>query len=74
MKCRLCQRPSESEAGFCRYHGRAKVALEEAYKVWKNAYGELTWAQYLDKIIKNQETGQWASEVAKLMEKGESGD
>ncbi len=72
MKCPLCRRESEPGSGLCRYHGEAKVALEEGYKAWKRAYGELQWTEYLDKIRRNEETGQWVKEVAELAAGGES--
>lgn len=65
MKCRLCERHSEGE--LCRYHREAKVRLESAYGYWNEAYGSLTWKEYLGRVSKNGETGQWAAEVAKMM-------
>ena len=67
MKCRLCRRESETGSDLCRYHKQARVALEEGYKAWKDAYDELSWMEYLDRIIGNGETGEWVREIAKLM-------
>lgn len=36
-------------------------------QLWKEAYGVMEWNEYLGRVIKNLETGQWAVEVAKLM-------
>lgn len=65
MNCRLCERNTDSE--LCAYHARARREVEAAYKAWKEAYGGLTWNDYLNRVIRNPETGQWAIEVAKLM-------
>jgi hypothetical protein len=65
VNCRLCRRETDSE--FCAYHSRARSEVAGAYKSWSEAYGELTWREYLNRVIKNPETGQWAVEVAKLM-------
>ncbi len=67
MKCRLCRRESEVGSDLCRRHERARVALEEGYKAWKYAYDDLSWTEYLDKIIKNGETGEWVLDVARLV-------
>ncbi len=48
------------------------MALEKGYKAWKRGYGELQWTEYLDKIRRNEETGQWVKEVAELAAGGES--
>jgi hypothetical protein len=66
MKCRLCRRESETGSSLCRYHQRARAALEEGYRAWKYAYGEMSWTEYLDSIKRNEDTGQWVKEVAEL--------
>ncbi len=66
MKCRLCRRESEKGSDLCSHHERARVALKEGYKAWLYAYDDLSWKEYLDKIIKNRETGEWVLEVARL--------
>jgi hypothetical protein len=65
MKCRLCDR--EAAADLCRYHERAKGRVEAAYPRWVKAYGSMDWKAYLDRVITNAETGQWAKEVAELL-------
>ena len=65
MKCLLCSREAATE--LCRCHSRAKERLESAYGLWVKAYGAMDWKTYLDRVITNAETGQWAKEVAKLL-------
>jgi len=65
MKCRLCSREAAGE--LCRQHERAKDRVESAYGLWAKAYGGMDWKTYLDRVITNAETGQWAKEVAELL-------
>jgi hypothetical protein len=52
---------------LCRYHEEARRQVQETYQLWKEAYGALGWEEYLDRVIENPETGQWAIEAAGLM-------
>ncbi|MDV3278287.1 MAG: hypothetical protein LYZ69_07460 [Nitrososphaerales archaeon] len=65
MACRLCERQAADD--FCRYHGDAKARVESAYSSWSEAYGSMSWADYLEAVVKNVETGEWAAEVAGMM-------
>ena len=67
MKCRLCRREAERESVLCVFHTKAREALREGYGRWCDAYGELSWKEYLNRVIRNGETGEWAAEVARLM-------
>jgi hypothetical protein len=66
MKCLLCRRESETGSGLCRYHEQARAALKQGFKAWKYAYDDLSWTEYLDRIKRNEDTGQWVKEVAEL--------
>jgi hypothetical protein len=66
MKCVLCNRRAVSD--LCTYHERAKRKVEAGYRVWAEAYGEMKWKDYLDKVKRNEQTGQWAKEIAKMLE------
>ncbi len=66
MKCQICDR--EAPVDLCRYHRDAKTRLEAAYPLWVEAYGSLEWKAYLDRVITNSQTGQWAKEVAQMLE------
>jgi hypothetical protein len=66
VKCLLCERVAVS--GLCRYHQAAKERVEAAYPPWVKAYGGIDWRDYLDNVKHNDQTGQWAKEIAELLE------
>jgi hypothetical protein len=68
--CRLCKRKCAPSSALCAYHLAAKTELESGYKRWSEAYGALSWEEYLRKIARNAETGQWIKEVAELLSSG----
>ena len=41
----------------------AEEALRSRYAIWRNAYEELSWTEYLRKIKQLKGTGQWVKEV-----------
>ena len=65
MKCKLCERQAADD--LCLYHGEAKAKVESAYSSWSDAYGSMGWADYLEAVVKNTETGEWAAEIAEMM-------
>ena len=65
MKCQLCDR--QTMRRLCAHHEEARRNLEKAYEVWVDAYGSIGWNTYLDRVIMNDQTGQWAKEVAMLL-------
>ncbi len=68
--CRLCKRECAPSSTLCRYHLEARRRVESAYGRWNEAYGGITWKEYLQKISRDPETGEWAREVAELLSKG----
>jgi len=64
MKCKLCER--EARQDFCEYHAEAKRQLETAFHMWKEAYGGIAWNEYLRRMVRNKEAGQWVVEIANL--------
>jgi hypothetical protein len=60
--CRVCVRPAVEGSAYCRQHLQAYNNLEKAYPQWRYALG-LSWTEYLEKVIKASEMGQWAKEV-----------
>ncbi len=62
MKCEICGR--EANSRFCDLHEEAYRNLLEKYEVWKGRL-DITWNEYLRRIIENPNTGIWAKEVAK---------
>ncbi len=67
MVCRLCKRECAPSSDLCEYHLAAKRNLESGYARWKEAFGGMTWGEYLDRIRRSAETGQWAKEVAEML-------
>ena len=67
--CKLCKRECSPSSEYCSYHLKAKENLESGYKQWSDAYGGITWKEYLRRVGRNPETGQWAKEVADLLSK-----
>jgi hypothetical protein len=73
--CRLCDRPVEDvERALCEYHARAYRSLREGYGRWREAYGDLTYPEYLRRLIELPEAGRWVKEVARLELEGVAED
>ena len=63
--CKICKRKAEAD-GLCVYHGTAYTNLRRAFDTWKTALG-IDWRDFLTKVSENQETGEWAKEVAECL-------
>jgi len=63
MKCRLCRRETERESVLCVFHARAREALLAGYERWSDAYGELSWKEYVNRIKGRAETGEWVKDL-----------
>jgi len=73
LKCVICSREA-SKNGYCELHLRAYENIVKKYEVWKKA-SDASWREYLNEIVKNPLTGEWAKEVAEhLLKSGEKGD
>jgi len=68
MNCKICDR--EATSTLCRYHEEAKQRINSRYQLWVKAYGRMEWKDYLDKVKRNDRTGQWAKEIAEMMLEG----
>jgi len=62
LKCKICEREAVNNK-FCELHGKAHQNLVEKYEAWKKAL-DISWKEYLNEIVKNSLTGEWAKEVA----------
>jgi DNA topoisomerase-1 len=62
-KCRICHIACAENSVYCEKHQLAYENLEKAYTEWKTALN-ISWTDYLKKILKIKGTGQWAKEVA----------
>lgn len=63
MKCPICNLNKYEESDYCENHQSAYLNLKREYNNWKNALN-ITFQDYLKKIIENENTGEWAREVA----------
>jgi len=63
MKCPICGLNKEEGSDYCENHQTAYSNLKERYEDWKKAM-DITWKEYLEKVIENENTGEWAREVA----------
>lgn len=66
MSCPLCGREAVSD--LCVYHALARAKVEAAYPLWAKAYGGIEWREYLDNVKRSPRTGQWAKEIAGLLQ------
>ena len=55
---------------YCDLHEKAYQNLLKTYEDWKKALG-VSWKEYLNEIVKNPLTGEWAREVAEHLAKKE---
>lgn len=64
-KCLVCQSTIE-KGDYCDAHNIAKKNLEKRFNEWQNAFGKLTWREYLERLVNDPEIpiGDWAKEVA----------
>jgi hypothetical protein len=61
-KCAACHRQASS-GRYCIHHSRALESLSSHYSAWVDAYGGISWQDFLNKLSKMQETGSWVKEV-----------
>ncbi|MEM2760785.1 MAG: hypothetical protein QXU32_01435 [Nitrososphaerales archaeon] len=64
-KCVACDRKAEKR-DFCEYHESAYEAMKKNYDVWCDAYGTMSWKEYLEKLLKSKQTGVWVKDVVKI--------
>jgi hypothetical protein len=62
-KCYVCSRKASVASKYCLYHSQALEGLKEEHKTWIKAYGKISWNDFLDKLLKLDETGIWVKEV-----------
>jgi hypothetical protein len=53
---------------LCGYHKTARDALKKGYGTWKEAYSEMLWDEYLQRVKAIENTGQWVREVIEMEE------
>ncbi len=65
-KCVACHRKALLDDKYCVHHKQAFDNMVNHYKVWVNAYGRISWEEFLNKLLGMQETGSWVKEVIAL--------
>lgn len=72
-KCAACARETDSSGRYCSYHARALGQLKSHYDSWVDAYGGISLQDYMKRLHKMEETGQWIKEVIEAEMKKEEG-
>lgn len=62
-KCQICSEKRVKDSVYCEKHLLAYENLKKQYPYWKNAF-QISWQEYLRRVAENENTGQWAKEVA----------
>ena len=63
QKCAACHRKVFTESEYCLHHKRALDSLSDHYRAWIDAYGSISWQDFLIKLSKMKETGSWVKQV-----------
>lgn len=67
MTCPICGREPARPSELCGRHNLAKKSLTTSYEKWRLAYGNMDWREYLSKIEKLEDSGEWVKEVARYL-------
>ncbi len=63
MICKLCKRETREGTELCVQHLKARELLWIRYDAWREAYSDLAWEEYLDRVKQLKGTGDWVKEV-----------
>ena len=63
IKCVACTRKCCANSKYCTYHHDAFLNLKQKYETWTYAYGQISWEEYLNKLITMSEVGVWTKDV-----------
>jgi len=75
-RCLVCSENAQRE-GLCEFHNLAKSKLDENYNVWRKAYADISYTDYLEFLMRLPETGDAILALARLIlerKGGEAGD
>jgi hypothetical protein len=64
LKCKICGK--DATGSYCKHHMKAYRNIVNKYEIWRQTL-EISWKDYLRKLIENAYTGFWAKEVAKQL-------
>lgn len=65
MSCPICGEELDGEE-FCKRHKKAYLNIKQAFNDWKKAL-DISWDEYLNKLIENKNSGKWVKEVAEYL-------
>jgi hypothetical protein len=65
-QCAACHRNALANNRYCIHHAQALQSMTDHYKAWVEAYGRISWDDFLNKLLKMQETGSWIKEVIEV--------
>lgn len=66
-RCPLCERRKQEREQFCSFHNTALRNLQQGYKVWNEAFGDIAKERYYSELEKRPETGHAVKEVIKYL-------
>jgi hypothetical protein len=69
-KCLACYRKASENSKYCLYHDKAYQNLTDHYTSWMNAYGRISFEDFMIKLSSIRETGRWIKEVISVELKG----
>lgn len=59
--CLICSQATSGK--YCDYHSKSFAKLASGYESWKKALGEISWEDYLRKLLELRETGSSIRDV-----------
>ena len=63
----ICWRSALDEViSLCIYHSDSYNKMKAEYDMWSERYGDISWRNYLRKLLSLSETGQWVKDVAEV--------
>lgn len=62
-KCSACHRKALPGGEYCLHHKQAVDSMTKHYRAWVDAYGGISWEDFLVKLLKMPETGSWVKEA-----------
>jgi hypothetical protein len=65
-RCAACHRKNLDGSKYCTHHGQALQSIKDHHRAWSDAYGKISWLEFLDRVSEMDETGSWVKEVIKV--------
>ena len=64
-RCRICSRDAMKADEFCIFHVAALTRVKEHFSKWQEAYEDISWERYLERILDLKETGDSSKDIAR---------